>query len=304
MNEQNNTPPSVQSPVTPMQATVAPATVPLKYAGFWIRWIAAMVDGLVLGAGGFLAGFLVELVISGAIERVNNLVGQFISILISWIYYVWMTNSTQSTLGKMMVGLKVQSVDGQKLSFGKVVLRETIGKLISGIILGIGYIMAAFTEKKQGLHDFMAKSIVIYADPTKKHTTGLVIGIIIAALLPALAILGILSSVVLVSLNSTRIKGFDARIRADLASLVVEAETYYDTNTGYSGFCSNNGARIDPIIDSIIKSNLKTRNDVRCVDSKEHFVISAPYRSEGYGCVDDAPLVKDISMPPAGTSCR
>lgn len=196
---------------------------PLKYAGFWIRLVAVMVDGLVL----FAASFLVGLFMPTNIQE-TGLLGRVIFTLIGWVYYVWMTNSTQSTLGKKLVGIKVQSVDGQKLSLGKVIIRETIGKLLSAITLGIGYIMAAFTEKKQGLHDFMAKSVVIYKDPSKQNRTGLIIGIIIAAVLPALVILGILSSIVLVSLNSARSKGKDMRVISSLQQIRTVLESDYN----------------------------------------------------------------------------
>ncbi|MEN8252263.1 MAG: RDD family protein [Patescibacteria group bacterium] len=62
----------------------------------------------------------------------------------------------------MAIGAKVYAENGEKLTLGKIVLRETVGKLISSVIFYIGYIIAGFTSKKQSLHDIMAHSVVVY----------------------------------------------------------------------------------------------------------------------------------------------
>jgi multisubunit Na+/H+ antiporter MnhC subunit len=69
----------------------------------------------------------------------------------------------QATLGKMAMRIKVTDWDGNRISFGKATCRH-FGKFISGIILGIGYIMVAFTQKKQGLHDIMSGCLVVNSD--------------------------------------------------------------------------------------------------------------------------------------------
>lgn len=104
-------------------------------------------------------------------------------------YFIFMTHKYQATLGKMAVGVRVAALDGKALSLGKIVLRETIGKIIASLMLGIGYIMVAFTHKKQGVHDMMAQSVVTYKDPVKranKIAVGLALGfygVILAAIL-------------------------------------------------------------------------------------------------------------------------
>ena len=92
-------------------------------------------------------------VIQGLIQGVNLLGG--------WLYFALMESSRfQGTLGKMAVQIKVTDLEGNRLTFGRATGRH-FGKIVSGLTLGIGYIMAAFTEKKQGLHDIMAGCLVV-----------------------------------------------------------------------------------------------------------------------------------------------
>ncbi len=81
--------------------------------------------------------------------------------LFVWLYYaLFESSSKQATLGKMALGIVVTDIDGNRISFGRANARFW-SKIISGMILGIGFLMAAFTEKKQGLHDMIAGTLVI-----------------------------------------------------------------------------------------------------------------------------------------------
>src|SRR5208283_3281564 len=78
----------------------------------------------------------------------------------SWLYEALMLSSSyQATLGKMIFGMKVTDLNGNRLSFAHATGRH-FAKWLSGMILGIGYIMVAFTERKQGLHDLIAGTVV------------------------------------------------------------------------------------------------------------------------------------------------
>ena len=70
------------------------------------------------------------------------------------------SSQKQATLGKIIVGIKVTDLEGNRISFAKASGRH-FGKYISAFILCIGYIMAGFTEKKQALHDILASCLVI-----------------------------------------------------------------------------------------------------------------------------------------------
>jgi uncharacterized RDD family membrane protein YckC len=185
---------------------------PVKYAGFWVRYVAYVVDSLILFIPITIIVLTVDIVFGLNSQSTNGrLIGEIFELLVIWTYFVWMTYAVGATLGKMLVGIRVHSDSFGKLSFGRVLLRETIGKFISGIIFLIGYIIAGFTDRKRALHDMFAHSVVVYKNPAKPHGAGLVIGVIIATILPILAILVILSSVVLVSLSTAREKSQEAQ---------------------------------------------------------------------------------------------
>jgi uncharacterized RDD family membrane protein YckC len=78
----------------------------------------------------------------------------------SWLYEAFMLSSPyQATLGKMIFGMRVTDIYGNRISFARATGRH-FAKWLSGMILGIGYFMVAFTERKQGLHDVLAGTLV------------------------------------------------------------------------------------------------------------------------------------------------
>ncbi len=141
----------------------------VEYAGFWARYAALFVDGIILIIPTAL--FAMEF---------GSVTGKFTGLLVTWTYNIYMLNTKQATIGKIFVGLKVTSSDGKKPTIGRLVLRETFGKFLSLIVLFIGYIMVAFTEKKQGLHDKLADTVVIYDQARQRRKWPTVLGIIIA----------------------------------------------------------------------------------------------------------------------------
>jgi uncharacterized RDD family membrane protein YckC len=129
---------------------------PTDYAGFWIRFGAAFIDGLITG----LIGVAVLYGTGGSIENQSGLSNGF-NIILGWLYAAIMESSErQATFGKIAVGIKVTDMNGDRISFGKATGRH-FAKIISAIILLIGYIMAAFDSKKQALHDKMAGTLVL-----------------------------------------------------------------------------------------------------------------------------------------------
>lgn len=135
----------------------------LPKAGFWIRLVAAILDGFVvlllqgvLGGLLYLAGML-----NGSADDGLGLLVQIFSYLLSCVYYIFLTGYCGQTLGKMAVRVKVIRCDGSPLSYPRAAFREIPAKFISGIVFGIGYLMIAFDEQKQGLHDRMTDTFVI-----------------------------------------------------------------------------------------------------------------------------------------------
>lgn len=127
----------------------------LRYAGFWIRVGAALIDGLILGAvNGVLSILLVRAEIAGFVG---------ISVL-NVAYFTLMESSEhQATLGKMAVGIKVGDENGNRLTFANA-LGRYFAKILSAMILYIGFLMVAWDQKCQGLHDKLAQTYVFYKD--------------------------------------------------------------------------------------------------------------------------------------------
>jgi len=102
-------------------------------------------------------GFITSLV-SGVLGTDSH--GTVASI-ISWLYFATQESSGwMATLGKRAMGLAVQGVDGRQLSFSRASIRW-LGRLASGMVLGLGYVLAAFTERRQALHDLIAGTVVV-----------------------------------------------------------------------------------------------------------------------------------------------
>jgi uncharacterized RDD family membrane protein YckC len=81
--------------------------------------------------------------------------------MLSWIYYASMESSSwQATLGKKILGLRVTDLAGNRITFARASGRF-FGKILSGMILGIGFLMAGFTARKQALHDILAGCLVL-----------------------------------------------------------------------------------------------------------------------------------------------
>lgn len=152
-----------------------------NYAGFWLRFVAVIIDGIIVGvAQSFIIvpilgifgfnfatslqdGDMSEAEAMGMIAGLMATMGTTILIsgIIGIVYYVLMeTSKFQGTVGKIALGLKVTDMNGEKLDISKSLIRN-LCKIISSLILYIGYIMAGFTDKKQALHDMIASTLVV-----------------------------------------------------------------------------------------------------------------------------------------------
>ena len=133
------------------------------YAGFGTRFAAAFVDGIISGILGAIVGGILGAIggVAGLNQEAITGLGNIVGILIGWLYSALQESSeAQATIGKKMMHIRVTDLEGNRISFGRATGRH-FAKIISACILLIGYIMAAFTEKKQGLHDIMAGTLVV-----------------------------------------------------------------------------------------------------------------------------------------------
>ena len=166
----------------PIIAGTMPVAAALPYAGFWARFVAFLVDGLILGVpftvivlvlmfmmGGFSLLMRREPVESSEAAAavaapivLGLLASLFFFVIVEWLYFAGMESSArQATFGKAVMSLRVTNVEGQRISFGHATGRF-FAKIISGMVpLAIGYIMAAFTARKQALHDLIAGTLVL-----------------------------------------------------------------------------------------------------------------------------------------------
>lgn len=121
----------------------------MYYGDLGKRIIAVIIDSIILSIVGFVSGFTF------------GYFGVIIAPIISWTYYILMEGSRwHATLGKKVMGLYIVDSNGNGITYSTSILR-LMGKILSGLILGIGYLMAFFNDKKQGLHDMIAKTYVL-----------------------------------------------------------------------------------------------------------------------------------------------
>ncbi|MGA7853714.1 MAG: RDD family protein [Candidatus Acidiferrales bacterium] len=176
-------PPPAATPAYPPPAqagwqapTARPAAV--AYAGFWLRFVAIIIDAIVLGFVRWIVllpfaasmGFGMHGIFMGRHparpEDFIPMIGMFFRLwviltVLNWLYFsLFESSGWQATLGKKALGLEVTDLAGRRISFGRATGRF-FGKYISAIILFIGFMMAGFTEKKQALHDILAGTLVI-----------------------------------------------------------------------------------------------------------------------------------------------
>ena len=141
------------------------------YAGFWRRFVAIIIDVVVLSVLEIFVWFIIGSIIEfiNPIAKVGMVFGipyvkfanYVVSTVVDWLYFTLLESSyKQATLGKMALGIIVTDLNGNRISFGRANVRYW-SKIISLLTLCIGYIMAGFTKKKQALHDMIANTLVI-----------------------------------------------------------------------------------------------------------------------------------------------
>jgi uncharacterized RDD family membrane protein YckC len=188
-DEPSHAEPSFSSPPPAPPYTAAPvasgagAVAALDdYAGFWKRAAAYIIDGIVLWIPNMILNSLFGAsqaadIYAQAIHAAGNdpqlmlqamdtylhAIGPaiFAQTIVSWLYFAALESSAwQGTLGKLALGLRVTDMDGTRISF----LRATgryFAKFLSALMLGFGFLMVAWTQRKQGLHDLLAQTLVL-----------------------------------------------------------------------------------------------------------------------------------------------
>jgi uncharacterized RDD family membrane protein YckC len=133
-------------------------TEQINYAGFWMRFSAAIIDTLIL----WIPCSLFRLVFVGDSESISLLIVDLLQMTFIWcLYYGFLESSgKEGTLGKQILGLRVCDINRNQLSFTHGVARYLMG-FVAATPFGIGLMMVGWTKQKQGLHDIICKCLVV-----------------------------------------------------------------------------------------------------------------------------------------------
>lgn len=145
----------------PADASASTGGGALGYAGFWARLAALVVDNTIL-----VIFALVLLVGASFVSEEAAEIALVACVLVFLLYWpVMECSARQATFGKQLLGIQVTDMDGARLSFLRSLLRN-LAKIISGIPLNLGFLFAAFTSRKQALHDMITRCLVVRAGPS------------------------------------------------------------------------------------------------------------------------------------------
>ncbi|MDJ0515324.1 MAG: type IV pilin-like G/H family protein [Trichodesmium sp. MO_231.B1] len=201
-----------------------------EYGGFWNRFAAAFIDGVILSIGGsFLGGLLgVFYGLAGGTSEDASVLGFFLGIIWNWLYFAIMESSAkQATLGKMAIGLVVTDKNDNRLTFARATARY-FAKWLSSMILMIGYIMAVFTKKKQALHDKIAGTVVYQRQPSKAG--GIIAGIVVGFI----GLIFVLNIIAFPGLLNMVNKAKQSYARSYISSINKGQQAYYQENSKFS----------------------------------------------------------------------
>lgn len=152
--------------VNPALAEIRTSHFRPKYAGFWIRFWAYTIDLLIISA---ISGIVVKPIFRAADLQLANppflLFSPYkvIFLILFLLYFALMTKFLQQTVGKMIMGIRVEPKEGQQLTWGAVLFREVIGRFISKILV-IPYLLVVIMPKKEALHDLFGETVVVHED--------------------------------------------------------------------------------------------------------------------------------------------
>lgn len=142
-----------------------------KFAGFWTRFWAYVIDLLVVSS---ISGIFIKPVFRVLDINISNpsflLFSPYkVTLLIVFLaYFAIMTKIAGQTVGKMIIGIKVVRHDGTKLTWGTILFREVIGRFISKL-LTLPYLLVVFMPKKEALHDLFADTYVVHEQSFEKE---------------------------------------------------------------------------------------------------------------------------------------
>jgi uncharacterized RDD family membrane protein YckC len=140
-----------------MSAKPVPAVITARHAGFWVRVLAQLIDAALLALVG---GVVTELGMHPhALDPTTDGLGALLSLLYFSVFWSWLGGGR--TVGMRFLGLRVVGTDGQLIGYGAALIRW-LGLVVSVSVLFLGVIWVAFDPQKQGWHDKLARTYVVY----------------------------------------------------------------------------------------------------------------------------------------------
>lgn len=131
-------------------------------AGFWVRFVAALVDGIIVACLEFPIDRLIGVDYNNLEFSPSTVFSFLISLTIIFFYYGWFYKNKGATPGKILMGLRViDKNNGKNLSYFRAFFRETFGKLCSAFPFFIGFLIVPFREDKRALHDLILDTQVL-----------------------------------------------------------------------------------------------------------------------------------------------
>ena len=208
----------------PASATTGEAVVnggEIVYAGFWKRVAAYFIDSLIVGIVGGVVAMVIGMVLGIGMAGVGGgsdamgagfiaiqLLTNLVSIGLAAAYYAgFHASSGKATLGKMAVGIKVVRSNGERITIARGIGRY-FAAMLSGLILCIGYLMAAFTERKQSLHDMICDTLVVdkwaFTDHPEWQQRGLgTVTIVILSLFGVMVLVGLVALLAIIGIAAS-----------------------------------------------------------------------------------------------------
>ncbi len=206
------------------------------YAGFWIRVGAYLIDYIIIWIGASVVGYLGALTMG--LDANGGLFVIVVYLVAPWLYSALLeSGDRQATVGKRAVGIKVTGLDGQRIGFAQATGRY-FAEILSGLSLGIGYAMVAFTKRRQALHDMVAGTLVVRKEveptqvasaPAAKTMPGWAIALVVLACL--VPVFGILAAIAIPAYQ-------DYTIRSQVVEGLVLAS---DVKAGVVEFAAQSG---------------------------------------------------------------
>lgn len=143
-----------------LEESIFPEKPPVVYASFWKRFVAVIIDVVLLLIFEIILIIPLAIIKHGILQD-SVIANRIIDTIISWLYFALQeSGKDMATLGKKAMNIEVTDLNGNRITFGQATGRY-FGKCLSFLILGVGYFMLLWDEKNQTLHDKMAGTLVV-----------------------------------------------------------------------------------------------------------------------------------------------